>query len=166
MSENYHIHVFIGLYVNGTEYALPRGIGVADPTNPNNPSINYATQCFYYTHTHDSTGVVHIEDYNNGLLETPPISTNYILKTFFDVWGITVDNTHFGQFAGPVTVYTSGQVYRGDKNGSTVAENTLTQWTGDPNQIPLYSHEVIWFFIGPPSTYPTSLPGVHFFEEY
>ena len=168
MSENYHIHVFVGLYVNGTEYALPRGIGVADPVNPNDAEINYATQCFYYTHTHDSTGVVHIEDYNNGLLETPPVTPHYTLKTLFDVWGITVDNTHFGQFSGPVQVYTSGQVYRGGNQpyGSTVPESTLAPWNGDPNQIQLYSHEVIWFFIGPPSTYPTSLPNVHFYEEY
>lgn len=166
MSENYHIHVFIGLVVNGTEYALPRGIGVADPVNPNNPAINYATQCFYFTHTHDSTGVLHIEDYNNGQLESPPRTSHYTMKTVFDVWGITVNSTQFGQFPGPVRVYTTGPVYRGDSNNGNVTVDKLSWYNGDPNTIPLYSHEVIWFFVGDPSTYPTSLPYIHYFEEY
>ncbi len=163
MSDNYHIHVFIGIYVNGTEYALPRGIGVADPVNPNDTAINYATNCFYFTHTHDSTGVLHVEDFNGGVLDTPPMNSLYISKTIFDVWGITVTGSNFGQFGGPLTVYTSGQQYRGDQSGSTISTRTLTPWLGDPNQIPLYSHEVIWFFIGTP---PPTLPNIHFYEEY
>ena len=162
MSDNYHIHVFVGIYVNGTEYALPRGIGVVEPVNPNDGSINYATQCFYFSHTHDSTGVVHIEDPNVGGLTVQ--QSGYTLQTLFDVWGITVNSSQFGQFMGPVQVYTSGQQYRGGGPDTTVPENTLQPWIGDPNQIPLYSHEVIWFLVGP--NYPTQLPAVHFFEEY
>ncbi|HET9029481.1 MAG TPA: hypothetical protein VFN49_04835 [Candidatus Aquilonibacter sp.] len=165
MSDNYHIHVFIGLYVNGTEYALPTGVGVADPASQNDKDTQYATQCFYYTHTHDRTGVVHIEDPNGGISAVPPMNSMYTLKTLFDVWGITVSNSQFGQFGGNVQVYTSGQTYRGGGNAnSTIPESDLTPWVGDPNTIPLYSHEVIWFLVGP--NYPTSLPAVHFYEEY
>lgn len=162
MSENYHIHVFIGIYVNGQEYALPRGIGVSDPSNPNDASIDYATHCFYFTHTHDSTGVVHIEDPNVGGATVQ--QSIYNLKTIFDVWGITVNNAQFGQFTGPVQVYTSGQQYRGGGPNTTIPENTLQPYFGDPNGIQLYSHEVIWFLVGP--NYPSSLPAVHFYQEY
>jgi hypothetical protein len=164
MSDDYHIHVFIGLYVNGTEYALPRGLGVANPEG-NGPSVNYATMCFYYTHTHDSTGILHIEDPNLGVVDSPPVDSKYALKTFFDVWGISVNNAQFGQFAGPVEVFTSGQQYRGNDGPSfVVPESALQPWYGDPNTIPLYSHEVIWFLVGP--SYPSQLPSVHFYEQY
>ena len=164
MSDNYHIHVFIGLYVNGTEYAMPTGVGAADPSSPNAPDTQYATNCFYYTHTHDRTGVFHIEDPNLGVIDSPPADSKYAIKTLFDVWGIQVNSAGFGPFAGPVQVFTSGQLYRGGGSSSTIPESDLQPWYGDPNTIPLYSHEVIWFLVGP--TYPTSLPAVHFYEEY
>jgi len=174
MSNNYHIHVFIGIYVNGSWLALPEGLGIVGfADNPAPSYILYAT-CFYFTHTHDSTGVFHIEYTNpNGLpLTQPAFST----ADLFNIWGITVNSTQFGPFGGPVTVYTSGQIYRGGGDcsgnsppagtqlgGSIVPESDLTLWTGDPNAIPLYSHEVIWFYVG--SGNPTSLPQVQFAEE-
>ncbi len=60
---------------------------------------------------------------------------------------------------------TSGQQYRGGsewQHGRDVKD--LTPYLGDPNSIPLYSHEVIWFLIGP--QLPASLPNVHFYEEF
>lgn len=162
MSNNYHIHAFIGLYVNGVEYALVRGIGAVVPVDYNAKAINYATQCFYFTHTHDSTGVVHVEDPNPG--GAPITSSLYTAKNIFDVWGITVTSGQFGQFAGPVRVYTSGQVYRGGTPNGVVAESTLTPWFGDPSAVPVYSHEVIWYLVGP--NYPASLPSIDYYEEY
>jgi hypothetical protein len=173
MSNNYHIHVFIGIYVNGSWLALPEGLGIVGFA-PSAQEIIYAT-CFYDTHTHDSTGVFHVEDPNtNNTLITQPI---YSTADLFSIWGITVNSTQFGQFAGPVTVFTSGQTYRGGGNcdgnippaGTAInstgitPETDLTLWTGDPNAIPLYSHEVIWFYVG--SGNPTSLPQVQFAEE-
>ncbi|HTU70022.1 MAG TPA: hypothetical protein VMF11_06840 [Candidatus Baltobacteraceae bacterium] len=173
MSNNYHIHVFIGIYVNGSELALPEGLGIPGSGNPPPDYINYGS-CFYATHTHDSTGVFHVEYTNpNDVPITQPV---FQTQDLFNIWGITVSPTQFGQFAGPVTVYTSGQVYRGGDdcsgtyppagtvtgNGTTPASD-LSLWTGDPNAIPLYSHEVIWFFVG--SGNPTSLPNVSFDEE-
>ncbi|MDQ2865712.1 MAG: hypothetical protein M3R51_05750 [Candidatus Eremiobacteraeota bacterium] len=162
MSNNYHAHAFVGLYINGVEYAMPRGIGVVEPTDPSQLSIYTATECFYYTHTHDSTGIVHLEDFNNGVVENPPVSTNFTSGQLFTIWGITVNQMQFGQFSGPLEVFTSGQQYvpLDEKTGGTIAESQLTQWTGDPAQIPLYGHEVIWYLVGP--NYPASLPSVHF----
>src|SRR5262249_37785032 len=130
--------------------------------------------CVYYTHTHDSTGVVHIESDNGGLMETVPNDTHFSLGQYFQVWGINVNFPRgmpgcvgqFGPYSGPLQILTSGQVYRGGGavDGSTTQENTLQQYYGDPNQIPLWSHEVIWFLIGP--NYPSKLPSVHFDEQY
>jgi len=166
MSRNYHVHVFVGLYVNGTEYAIPRGVGVAEPQAPNQTPILYATNCFYSTHTHDSTGILHIEDYNNGTLEKPATSTKYTIGQVFAVWGIKVTKTQFGQFTGNVRVFTSGARYRyiDPKNGGTVPESDLRQWTGAASGIPLYNHMVIWYLVGP--NYPASLPSINFAGGY
>lgn len=177
MSNNYHIHVFIGIYYNGQEVMIPEGIGVIEPAEPGQQppaEIVSATNCFYYTHTHDSTGIVHVEDPNpDGTLITQPIHT---LADVFTVWGITVNSSQFGPMTGPIAIFTSGQVYRGGASCSgnmppagtqigngTTPESDLTLWTGSAGSIPLYSHEVIWFYIG--SGNPTSLPNVSFYEE-
>lgn len=169
MSNNYHVHVFIGIYVNGSWLALPEGLGIQGFATPPDPYITYAT-CFYFTHTHDSTDVFHLEYPNpNDVPVTQPV---FYSGDLFNVWGITVSSSQFGPFSGPVTVFTSGQVYRGGGdcsgtyppsgtvigNDAVTPESDLTLWTGDPNEIPLYSHEVIWYYVG--SGNPTSLPNV------
>lgn len=166
MSRNYHIHVFMGLYVNGTEYAIPRGVGVVVPLNPNDQTIEYATKCFYSTHTHDSSGIVHVEDANGGVYQRPDKTPKYTTGQLFAVWGITVGASGFGQFSGPLEVFTSGQQYRalGTGTNRVISETLLQQWTGDPNAIPLYDHEVIWFLVGP--NYPSALPNVDFAPGY
>lgn len=168
MSDNYHIHIYLGLYVNGTLVALPAGVGMENPGAPGSgggvPGFVNSATCFYHLHTHDQSGIVHVEDPDpNGV---PVTGTLYTLKTFLDEWGITADSDHFGPFTGPVRVFTSGQVYRGDDSGTnfTTMASDLTYWGSDPNNIPLYSHEVIDIEVGP--TWPTSLPNVYFYLQY
>jgi hypothetical protein len=161
MSDNYHIHVWIGVYVNGAHYALPMAIGMKNPGAPSSGFISTAT-CFYHLHTHDSSGIVHVEDTDPS--KTPRTGTIFTLKQLFDVWGIAVNGSQVGQFNGPVRVYTSGQLYRGSQNGGLVPASTYTLWTGDPNAIPLYSHEVIFLEVGP--AYPAQLPNVAFYTEF
>jgi hypothetical protein len=163
MSNNYHIHVYLGLYVNGKQVALPAGAGMENPGAPSNGFVNTAT-CFYHIHTHDQSGIVHVEDPNPN--NVPVTATLYTLKSFFDIWGITVDSNRFGPFSGPVRVFTSGQVYRGnDSNTNFVTPATdLTFYGTDPNSVALYSHEVIYVEVGP--TWPATLPNVQFYLEY
>ncbi len=173
MSDNYHIHVFIGIYYQGQELALPTATGIVEPIIDSVGDDMKGTKCFYFTHTHDSTGVLHIESDNGGIVENPPNDSHFNLGQYFQVWGITVSCPggvpgcagQFGPYSGPMEIFTSGATYRGGgSNNSTTAENTLQPYYGDPNQIPLWSHEVIWFLIGPP--YPSKLPSVHFDEQY
>ena len=169
MSDNYHIHVWVGVYVNGVSVnfnptqALPIAIGMVDPGAPGPPGKFILTaHCFYHIHTHDSSGIVHVEDPDPS--KTPRTGTLYTLKQLFDIWGITVNGTQVGSFIGPVRVLTSGQVYRGDQNGGVVPASTYTLWSGDPNAIPLYSHEVIFLEVGP--AYPAQLPNIAFYTEF
>jgi hypothetical protein len=161
MSNNYHIHVFVGFFINGVQYAMPIALGMVNPAAPVNGYVSSAT-CFYHIHTHQSSGVVHIEDPDPS--GAPRTASLYTLKDFFDVWGITVDRSHVGPFSGPLLVVTSGQVYTGSQNNGVVPSSTYHFYGGDPNAIPLYSHEVIWLLVGP--NYPPSLDGVSFYTQY
>jgi hypothetical protein len=162
MSNVYHIHVFVGVYVNGVHYATPTTVGMYKPQpHPKNGFTEYAN-CYYDVHLHDSSGIVHVESPDP--LNVPITGSIFTTQQLFDEWGITVNSTQFGQFTGPLQVYTSGQVYDGGPHNGTVYRSSYTLWTGDPNQIPLYSHEAIFFEVGP--TYPTVLPNIVFYTEY
>lgn len=157
MPTNYHVHPLLALYVNGTQIALPRGLGMQNPGAPDASGFINTATCFYYLHTHDSSGILHIEDPS-----TTPISQSlYTLKTFLDIWGITAGPNNFGPFNGPVRVFTSGSTMQA---ALTVNASQLSFYGTDPNQVPLYSHEYIVVEVGP--TYPATLPNVQFYEEH
>lgn len=158
MSNTYHIHVYLGVFVNGTQMALPIAIGMENPGPPGNGFIDTAS-CFYHIHTHDSSGIVHVEDPDPSNI--PITGTMYTLKNVLDVWGITASASNFGQFSGPLEVFTSGQTYQGET--TQIDATSLTYWGNNPNTVPLYSHEVIYVEVGP--TYPTTLPNVSFYLE-
>jgi hypothetical protein len=157
----YHVHAYLALYVNGQQYAIPHGLGMVSPGAPINGFVNSATS-FYLIHTHDSSGIIHIESPSNG---KPNLASSvYTLKNFLDIWGLTVNSNQFGPFQGPVRVFTSGPMSRSDGNNTTVNASTLTYYGSDPSNVPLYSHEYIVVMVGP--TYPTSVPNVDFYIEY
>jgi len=162
MSNVYHVHVVVALYVNGVHFALPDTIGMKHPQiEPPDGFTKYA-HCYYEIHTHDASGYVHVE--SSDPQHVPITGTIYTAQNLFDVWGITVNANQVGQFTGPVQVVTSGQVYRGGPGNAVVYRSMYTPWLGDPNTIPLYSHEVIILMVGP--TYPTILPNVVFYSEF
>jgi hypothetical protein len=162
MSNNYHVHVYIGLYVNGVPYSLAPTVGMYKPQpHPQNNFWVYAN-CYYDVHTHDQSGYVHIESPDP--TGAPITSSIFTTQQLFDEWGITVNSMQFGQFSGPVQVFTNGQSYHGGPHTSTQYRSSFTQYFGDPSAIPLYSHEVIFYEVGP--TYPTILPNIVFYSEW
>jgi hypothetical protein len=63
-----HIHPWLTITINGANVTIPQGIGcIAD-----SPS-----QCVEPMHTHDNSGLIHIES---------PTNTNYTLAQFFEIW--------------------------------------------------------------------------------
>lgn len=74
---NYHIHMHLTLYRNGKAVALPQNVGI-----PVSTAIHAGGQndCLYFLHTHDFSGIVHIES---------PTANIYTLGQFFDIWHYT-----------------------------------------------------------------------------
>jgi hypothetical protein len=70
---SYHIHAHISIYINGANIPLVANTGIA----PIGVTSNANVTCFYWLHTHDNTGVIHIES---------PTTKLYTLNQFFDVW--------------------------------------------------------------------------------
>ena len=148
LNENYHIHVFVGLIQNGHELALPDGIGMKNP-GADSGGVTSTASCFYYLHTHDASGIVHVEDPSTASRTT----ALHTLGQFFAIWGQPL-----GAWT---TIYTSGQSYRG-QGSQFVSNSTYTKYGGSPGSMPLYAHEVIWLESGSPTLGATALPGVQF----
>jgi hypothetical protein len=70
---SYHIHAHLSIYINGTNVPLVANTGIA----PIGVTSNTNVTCYYWLHTHDATGVVHIES---------PTTKLYTLKSFIDIW--------------------------------------------------------------------------------
>lgn len=66
-----HIHAHLNIFINGEGYSIPSNVGII----PN--------QCIYWLHTHDDTGIIHIES---------PENRTFILGEFFDIWGENLSN--------------------------------------------------------------------------
>ena len=166
----YHVHTFVGIYFNGKEVALPDGLGFANPQGDGTFSgisnwTQYATMCYYEMHTHDASGLIHVESAN------APVGfqhgAKYTLGDFLAVWGITISPANFGPLNGLVTVYTSGQFARGGPGThGEIGSNNYSLYVGDPNAIGMYSHEVIWVLVGTGNPTGSSLPNVNFFTEW
>ena len=73
----YHIHAHLAIYVNGAQKTVPYGIGIEQPwstqADGSSEFVNSGA-AFYYLHTHDDTGVIHIESPNRR--STPSASSS------------------------------------------------------------------------------------------
>lgn len=148
LNETYHIHVFIGLIVNGRQVALPDGAGMDNP-GADSGGVTNAASCFYYLHTHDAAGIVHVESPSTASRTT----ALHTLGQFFAIWGQPLGSW--------TTIYTSGQSYRG-QGSQFISNSTYTKFGDTPSSMPLYGHEVIWLESGSPTIGPAQLPGVQF----
>jgi hypothetical protein len=129
----YHIHAHLTLLVDGQNIAIPAGIGITPPRVEQQGFVVNGT-CFYWLHTHDTTGVIHVES---------PTSRLYTLGQFFDIWGMPLTPTQVATFPitpdKPLQVFVDGQAY-----------------DGSPNDIELTAHKLITLEVGtsvPPPGY-------------
>jgi hypothetical protein len=123
-SETYHIHALMRVYINGKQQPIPAYIGI-DPNG----------QFLAALHTHDNSGIIHME------------ADNYFpfkLGQFFDIWGVKFTDTQIGAY------YNQGkntlQVY---VNGKKVA---------DPVNYKMQRHDTIVVAYGQPGSFPTKIP--------
>jgi hypothetical protein len=156
MGNGYHIHVFLGIIYKGRYVAIPDTIGMVNPGPEVNGYVNTA-QCFYEIHTHDASGIVHLE-----VARPIPLSNVvFKLKNVLDVWGMPHTPDGIGPFKGRIRVYVGMPPALGD-----VSVTSYQPFNGHWAIMGLHSHEVIWIEIGKPYYNAAELPHVTFYMEY
>jgi hypothetical protein len=116
----FHIHAHLAIYVHGQQKLIPYGIGIVPPyklVNTAGGVFVAGGSKFYWLHTHDETGLIHIES---------PIQRTFTLGNLFDVWHQPLSPTQVGPDAGHVVVFVDDKPFN-----------------GDPRAVPLTAHEVI-----------------------
>jgi hypothetical protein len=120
-----HTHEHLDVFVHGTRVTVPATIGI-DP----------AGQFIAPLHTHDASGVIHVES---------PTQRAFSLGQFFDVWGVLFTRDCVGSLcssgADHLRVYVDGQ-----------------EAAGDPRRLELFSHEQIVVTYGTDAELPSPIP--------
>ena len=120
VNETYHIHTQLTIIRDGELLAIPPNIGLQG--------------CAYELHTHDRSGVLHVET---------NMAKRFTLGQFFSVWGQPLNATNIAGLGVPkLAVYI--------RDGAT-----LSPYSGDIRAIELQPHRVIYLVIG---NSPASLP--------
>jgi hypothetical protein len=125
-----HTHQHLDIYVDGARVTVPAGIGIDTTARIISP-----------IHTHDSTGIIHVES---------PVVRDFTLGEVFDVWGVKFDAHCVGG-----TCDGNGRVLSVFENGQPVS--------GDPRALVLQSHEEIVVVIGSTGQLPSPIPSSYAF---
>jgi hypothetical protein len=92
--QSYHVHALLHLYVEGQALRVPANIGIYPPEG-----IEASL------HTHDTSGVIHME-----AIHPYP----YTLGDFFEVWGVRFSSSELGAYTNSgserVQVYVNGHL--------------------------------------------------------
>jgi hypothetical protein len=118
----YHLHAILFVYVNGKRVTVPSQIGI-DPRGTLLASL----------HTHDATGIVHMES-----VQKYP----FTIGEFFDIWGVYFSNDQIGSYRPG-----NGKVLQTWVDGKQVK---------DPAKYVMGPHDVIIVGYGKPGSFPTS----------
>ena len=120
-----HIHQHLDLYVDGRRIAVPAGIGIDESQRFISP-----------LHTHDESGVIHVE--------SPDVRT-FTLGQLFGVWGLRLTPRCLGGYC--TTARKRLWVFVDGK-----------RFSRDPRLLPLAAHEEILVAYGTRSQLPRPLP--------
>jgi hypothetical protein len=126
-----HIHEHLDVYVDGRRVTVPAGIG-----------IDAADGFISPLHTHDESGVMHVES---------PTVRRFTLGEFFGVWGVRLDASHLGGYT-----VGGGKELHAYVNGERV--------DGDPGKIVLASHQEIVLAFGTAKQLRRELPKSYAFR--
>lgn len=101
-----HIHAHLDIIINGAPVQVPAGIG-----------IDEARQQISPLHSHDTTGVIHVE--------SPTAPATFTLGQFFTEWQVSLGADHIGGLTGDSThqlnTYVNGKPYTGNPAGVVLA---------------------------------------------
>lgn len=116
-----HYHALLVMYINGKQTALPSQVGIAPDGS-----------CLYWLHTHDTSGVIHIES---------PANRTFTFGNFLDEW-----SQHFSSLGYPSQLNSANwQVW---VNGKA--------YSGDMHNIVLKAHDIITLAYNSPGVKPTT----------
>ena len=127
-----HIHQHLDVIVNGKPVDVPANIG-----------IDAAQQFLSTLHTHDDTGIIHVESPSQG---------TFTLGQFFDVWGVPLTARRVGGLRAG-----GGKELRAWVNGKPVS--------GDPAKIRLAEHQEIVLAYGTAAQMPKHPPSSFDFPQ-
>ncbi|MBV9023900.1 MAG: hypothetical protein JO362_08935 [Streptomycetaceae bacterium] len=123
-----HIHAHLDVLVNGKPVTVPAFIGIDEKAKQISP-----------VHTHDPSGIIHIES---------PAKATFTLGQFMTEWNVALDADRIGGLKAG-----GGNLLRAYVNGKQIK--------GDPAAIMLHAHEEIALVYGPanekgkvPATFP------------
>jgi len=116
-----HYHALVYIYINGQQVQVPQGVGIASDSS-----------CFYWMHTHDTTGVIHIE---------APNGRDFTLGNFLDIW-----STHFSGYHNELSSADGWTVYIGSQ-----------KYNGDFHNIVLKSHMIVTLAYNSPGVKPNPI---------
>ena len=126
-----HIHQHIDIFVDGKPVTVPKDIG-----------INYDERFISPLHTHDRTGIIHVESDK---------VQDFTLGQFFDVWGVRLTKDCLGGYCAK-----GSETLRVFSNGKPV--------TGDPRRLVLTAHQEIAIVYGPEKS-SVAVPSSYKFDE-
>jgi len=136
MHEEFHVHTHLAIILNGETSPLPFAQNdpavLAIPAELGIPKLADGTtrKCIYSLHTHDSTGIIHVE---------APVPGTFTLGQFFDIWGEPLTPTNVAGLVGmPIVVYL------------TESDGTTTIVPDHWQDIELTSHRLITIQVGSP----------------
>ena len=126
-----HIHQHLDIFVSGKSVTVPKDIG-----------INYDARFISPLHTHDRTGIIHVESDQ---------VRDFTLGQFFDVWGVRFTKDCVGGYCAKgsdkLLVFSNGKPV-----------------TGDPRLLVLTSHQEIAVVYGPEKS-GVAIPSSYKFDE-
>jgi hypothetical protein len=115
-----HFHSHLDLFVDGKRVAIPKWVGI-------NPGAGYLTEL----HTHNASGVVHIEAQK---------ARDFRLGQFLAEWGVFLNGRCLGSYCDSLKWYVDGK-----------------QQTGNPQNLVFKPHQEIAIVVGkPPAQIPSS----------
>jgi hypothetical protein len=117
MDQSYHVHAHVTILDAGKQLLIPA-----------NTNINLDAGCVYWLHTHDTSGIIHIE---------APHKITPTLGTFFDIWGQPLSRHRVA-----TALVQPGQSMR--------VYVDLKPYAGNPHNILLRAHTTVTIEIGPP----------------
>jgi hypothetical protein len=118
-----HIHQHLDIYLNGKKVTVPALIGI-------DQNAQFLTQL----HTHDTTGIVHVES---------PTKRSFRLGEFFGEWGVRLTANCLSTYCGKLHWWVNG-----------------VKMTGNPAQLVLKAHQEIVIASGKP---PFPVPSTYKF---